>query len=67
MIMWLIALLQKQTRLDSAVNVMLAVILTAVILAMFCIVLVWSQGKDEEHTEELARSSRTDSDREPDE
>ena len=64
MIMWLNALLQKWTRLDLAADLILAVILSAVILSVCGIVLVWSQGKDEEHTEERARASRT-GDRDP--
>ncbi|HEY5974177.1 MAG TPA: hypothetical protein VIU41_05490 [Geobacteraceae bacterium] len=45
--MWLLILLQQLTRLYPPVEAMLAGILTAVILSAFCIVLVWSQGKEE--------------------
>ncbi len=51
MFMWLGVLLHRQTRLDFAVNLMLAAILAAVILSGCCILLVWSQGKEEERTE----------------
>lgn len=46
--MWLIILLQRWTRLYSPVDFLLAAILTAVVLSVCCIVLVWSQRKDEE-------------------
>jgi hypothetical protein len=64
MFMWLTVLLRKIAKMDIAVTVILAAILTAVILSVCCIVLVWSQGKDEERTEERARA-RTDSDQDP--
>jgi hypothetical protein len=41
----------QRTQLSTGVVLILAVILTAVIFSVFCIVLVWSQGKDEERTE----------------
>ncbi len=50
MFMWLAALLQR-TMLSTGVVLILAVILTAVIFSVFCIIWVWSQGKDEERTE----------------
>lgn len=50
MFMWLAALLQR-TMLNTGVILILAIILTAVIFSVFCIVLVSSQGKDEERTE----------------
>lgn len=50
MFMWLAALLQR-TMLNTGVILILAIILTAMIFSVFCIVLVWSQGKDEERTE----------------
>jgi hypothetical protein len=62
---WLIVLLHQRTRLAPALALILAAILTAVILAVCCIVLVWSQGKDEERTEERVRASRTDGYRDP--
>ena len=58
MFMWLAALLQQWGILEQwgmlgkGVEVVLAVILSAVIFSVFCIVLVWAQGKDEERTEE---------------
>ncbi|MCK7481119.1 MAG: hypothetical protein M0C28_30895 [Candidatus Moduliflexus flocculans] len=52
MFMWLTALLQQRTRLDSGAALLLAVILTAVIFSVYCIVLVWTQGKDEERAGE---------------
>jgi hypothetical protein len=51
MFMWLTALLHQWTMLDTGVAVILAVILTAVIFSVFCIIVVWSQGKNEEPTE----------------
>jgi hypothetical protein len=48
--MWLAALLHQWAMLDTGVVLILAVILTAVIFSVFCIVLVWSQSKDEERT-----------------
>jgi hypothetical protein len=50
MCIWLIVLLY-QTGLELAVVFILAAILTVVILSVFCIIFVWSQGKDGEHTE----------------
>ena len=44
--MWVYTLLQQWDRLHAPLGVLLAAILTAVILAAFCIVVVWSQGKD---------------------
>ena len=58
MFMWLAALLQQWGILEQwgmlgkGVEVVLAVILSAVIFSVFCIVLVWAQGKDEQRTEE---------------
>lgn len=52
MFMWLAALLHRRTMLDTGVVLVMAAILTAVIFTVFCIALVWSQGKDEERTEE---------------
>jgi hypothetical protein len=46
------ALLRQQTMMGTGVVLALAVILTAVIFTVFCIVLVWSLGKDEEQSEE---------------
>ena len=50
MFMWLADLLQRRTLLTTVVALILAAILTAVIFSVFCIILVWSQGKDEERT-----------------
>ena len=50
MFMWLEALLDR-TKLSMGVNWLLSVILTAVIFTVFCMVLVWSQGKNSERTE----------------
>jgi hypothetical protein len=63
--MWLAVLMQDLTELGIAVDLILAVILMAVILSVCCIALVWSQGKDEESTEELTRPSRTGGERDP--
>ncbi len=40
-LMWLAVLLHQQTKLDSGVAMILALILTAVIISVFCILLVW--------------------------
>lgn len=63
MFMWLTALLQQRTILGIGVVLILDAILTAVIFSVFCIVLVWSQGKDEYQV----RASRTDGDQDLDE
>jgi Ni,Fe-hydrogenase I cytochrome b subunit len=62
--MWLAVLMQHLTGLSVAVDLILAAILTTVILSVCCIALVWSQGKDEDRTEERDMASRTDSNRE---
>ena len=49
---WLAALLHLRIMLNTVAVLILAAILTAVIFAVFCIVLAWSQGKDDERTEE---------------
>jgi len=51
MLTWLAVLLRRQTILDTGVVLVLATILTVVIFSVFCVVLVWSQGKDEERNE----------------
>ncbi len=53
MIMWLTLLLRQQTRLGTGVGLILATILSAVIISVVCIALVWSQGKDEECTQDI--------------
>ena len=45
--MWVITLLQQWTGLDALSKLLLASLLTAVFIAAFCIVVVWSQRKDE--------------------
>ncbi|HET6516331.1 MAG TPA: hypothetical protein VFG09_14325 [Thermodesulfovibrionales bacterium] len=60
--MWLTMLLQQRTMLDIGVVLILAAILTAVILSGCCILLVWSQGREEERIEEQSRPSGTDGD-----
>jgi len=52
MFMWMAVLLSRRTILDTGGILVLAVILTAVIFTVFCIVLVWSRGKDDKDTEE---------------
>ncbi|MGC2047503.1 MAG: hypothetical protein WA635_02670 [Gallionella sp.] len=54
MFMWVTALLQQWTTLGPAVNLILDAIVTAVIFSVYCIVLVWLQGKDEVPAEERA-------------
>jgi len=51
MFMWLTALLQQRTMLGTVVDLILAAILSAIIFPAVCIVLVRSQGKDEEPPE----------------
>ena len=63
--MWVYTLLQHWGRLFATVDVMLAAIITVVILSGCCILLVWSQGKEEERLEEQSRPSRTGGDRDP--
>jgi hypothetical protein len=46
--MWVFTML-KQAKLPSVIDVILAAFLTTVILFFFCVVLVWSQGKDEKY------------------
>lgn len=53
MFMWVTALLQKRTTLDPVVNLLLDAILTAAIFSVYCIVLVWAQGKDEVPGEDI--------------
>jgi len=45
---WLTVMLQKQTMMDIGMVLLLGGILTAMIVSVFCIVLVWSQGKNED-------------------
>ncbi len=63
--MWLAILMQYLTGLNVVVDLILAVILTAVILSVCCIALVWFQGKDLERIEKRTRTSRTGGDRDP--
>jgi hypothetical protein len=49
--LWMTALLHARSRLNHAIIYTLALILSAVILSMSCIVLVWLQGKDDMVTE----------------
>jgi hypothetical protein len=53
MFMWVTALLQKWTMLGPALNLILDAILTAAIFSVYCIVLVWAQGKDEVPAEDM--------------
>jgi hypothetical protein len=55
MFMWVSALLQLRTTQNPAVSLILATILTAVIFSVYCIVLVWTQTKDEVPVEKRAR------------
>lgn len=54
---WLTALLQHRIVPNTGAVLILAAILAAVIFAGFCILLVWSQGKDDERNEERTRAS----------
>jgi len=49
---WMISLLHTQTDLSIALALILGMILPAGILYASCIALVWSQGKEDESTEE---------------
>ena len=49
--MWMMALLRAGSSLHNAVAFILGAILSAAVLSMSCILLVWSQSKDDEHTE----------------
>ncbi len=48
--MWMMGLLYAETKLNIAVILILAVIVSAAILSMACIELVWSQDKNDERT-----------------
>ena len=50
--MWMSSLLRARSSLTVAVALTLGVILSAGILSMTCVVLVWSQSKDDQSTEE---------------
>ena len=61
MSMWLFILLEPWFLLHKAIVLALAAILVTLILSLFCILWVWSHGKDNEgRAEESARASRTD-------
>src|SRR5580765_6632774 len=45
---WLLVVLRRWTRLDTGVLLILALVLVALLLWVFCIAWVWSQRKDEE-------------------
>lgn len=64
-VLWLNALFMPRTMLDIGIVLILVAILSAVIFSVGCIVLVWSQGKDEEPVAELVRASRSDGAPEP--
>jgi hypothetical protein len=49
--MWMMALLRARTMLSIAIVLILGVILSAVILAVFSVLLVWSQSKQDESIE----------------
>jgi len=49
--MWMAALLHSESSLHIGVTLTLGVILSAVILSTSCLVLVWSQSKDDGSTE----------------
>jgi hypothetical protein len=49
--MWISALLHTQSGLNRGVALAVGVILSAVLLSMSCMVLVWSQSKDDQSTE----------------
>jgi hypothetical protein len=47
MFMWVTALLHQWTTLGTAMNLLLDAIVTGMIFSVYCVVLVWLQGKDE--------------------
>jgi hypothetical protein len=49
---WMIVLFHTKSSLNAAVAWTLGVLLSAVILCVFCVVLVWLQSKDEEEIED---------------
>lgn len=49
--MWLFLLLQQSAKLNVVINLILSVLLAAVIISLYCVAWVRSQGKDEERTE----------------
>ena len=49
--LWMTGLLYAQIKLNIAVVLMLGLILSAVILSVFCVVVVWSQNKEKEIVE----------------
>jgi hypothetical protein len=49
--MWMAALLHTESSLHIGGALTVGVILSAVILSMYCFVLVWSQSKDDKSTE----------------
>jgi hypothetical protein len=55
--MWMAALLHAASNLNIGVALTLGVILSAVLLATSCIVLVWSQSKDDESSERSRRET----------
>jgi hypothetical protein len=60
MFMWMTGLMHSRTSLGTEAAVLLAVTLTFVILAVYCVVVVHYQIKEEERTLELARTSKPD-------
>jgi hypothetical protein len=64
MCIWLTILMRLLTRLDIAVDLTLAAILTGVIFFACCIVLVWSRGGDQECTEDRTLASKSEGYRE---
>ena len=47
---WLVVLLRHWLQLPTGILLILAAILVAIILSLFCLLWVWSQGKDEEES-----------------
>jgi hypothetical protein len=63
--LWMISPLNVWTRLNTSVLVLLSVSLSAAILSAFCIVLVWSQRKDENGSKFPAHFPRSKADQDP--
>ena len=49
--MWMIVVLRARSGLNTAVVAILGLILAAILLSGLCIVIVWSQSKEDENIE----------------
>jgi hypothetical protein len=53
--MWLFILLHQWVKLNVVINSVLSVLLTVMIISVYCIVWVWSQGKGKERTSPMQK------------